>query len=334
MEFEYVITRLRALRSRFLPDSDMESIASAREIPSVVLLLEDSVFGEEMQKLKLDGQGDMSRAALARAVEEGRQRITGKAAALVRGWIPQYFDLLFSRRELEQLKEAMRCIRSKEPPSEKGLRFLELSEAGGWTKIWHECRSVGEFKKALVRMRHPMAEGIDETLEGVEAEVALERYYFGEYLQKRERLLADAQDYFSDLNDITNLHSSSLLRGGRHGLAAKKYFAQGPGRLSEKAFLMLTVVSEIELLGHAGKMLGRQLRYIPGQTGFAQSIRQAYLRRWRIGAILEPVGPLGILVFLEELDAMSVNLKLALHLGQAPRLEPEMAGYFLQRRVA
>jgi len=334
MGFEYVSVRLKALRSRFVPDAEMESFAAGREATSIILGLEDSVFSGQMQRLKEKGEKAISHASLVRAVEEGRMDVIKKTAELVRRWIPECFDLLFSRRELEQLKEAMRCIRLKEPPYERRLRFLELSETGGWADSWPGYRSAAGFKNALEKLGHPMAEGIDETREGAEAEISLERFYFGKYLEKRTPLAGDAGNYFSDLNDMANLNSAALLRGQPSGKNAEKYYIGGTGRLLKKEFLMLTTMSDTELSGYAGKILGRELKCKPGLTGFAQALRQAYLRRWRINAILHPLGPLEILTFMEELDAMAMNLKLALSLSQAPAPEPEMAGYFLKRGIA
>ena len=163
MGFEYTVTRLRGLHSRFVPDAEIESVAAGRDISSIMLLLGESVFADEVERLKSRGRAITHRAAV-RAVEEGRLAVIEKAAALLRQWNPKACNPVFARMEMEQVKEAIRCIRTGEPVYDKRIRFLPLMDGAQWLPRSEGIRTVAQFKEELVRAKHPFAEAIDDTL--------------------------------------------------------------------------------------------------------------------------------------------------------------------------
>lgn len=334
MGFEYVVTRLRGLHSRFIPDAEIESAAAGRDISSIMLLLEDSVFADDVSHLKSRGR-DATVAAVLRAVEEGRLSIIEKAAALVRTWNPEAGNLIFGRMEMEQIKDALRCIRTGEAVYDKRIRFLPLMDGAQWITRFGELHTVAKFKETLVRGKHPFAAAIDDTLSAVAAETRLERFFFNAWLTQNHSLAARSDTYFADWNDIVNLHTGALIRGRvPAGGDPGNYFVRGPGRLRLSEFVRLTSMNASEYRGHAARILGLPLRHREGLAEFSQELRRAYLRKWKLGAITRPTGLYEILVFFEELNVMTMNLKLAIGLSAMARTQAaDTAGYLVRRQL-
>lgn len=334
MGFEYVVTRLRGLHSRFISDAEIESVAAGRDVSSIMLLLEESVFADEVSHLKSRGR-DATVAAVLRAVEEGRLTIIEKAAALLRAWNPEAGNLVFGRMEMEQIKDALRCIRTGEAVYDKRIRFLPLMDGPPWITRFVEFHSVAKFKETLVRAKHPFADAINDQLSAAAAETNLERFFFNAWLTQNSALAAQSETYFADWNDIVNLHTGALIRGRvPAGGDPRHYFVRGPGRLRLAEFVRLTAMSDAEYRGGAARIVGLTLRHHDGLVGFAQELRRAYLRKWKLGAITRPTGLYEILVFFEELDVMTMNLKLAIGLSEMARAEvAETAGYLVRRQL-
>lgn len=334
MGFEYAVTRLRGLHSRFIPDAEIESVAAGRDVSSIMLLLEDSVFADEVSHLKSRGR-DATVAAVLRAVEDGRLSIIQKAASLLHQWIPGAVNLIFGRMELEQIKDALRCIRTGEAVYDKRIRFLPLMDGTQWIARFGEFHTVAKFRQSLVRDAHPFAAAIEETLSASAAETNLERFFFNAWLAQNHRLAAQCDTYFADWNDIVNLHTGALIRGRMPaGGDPRHYFVRGPGRLRVAEFARLAVMGDAEYRVNAARILGLPLRHHEGLAGFAQELRRAYLRKWKLAAITRPTGLYEILVFFEELDVMTMNLKLAIGLSEmAGPHAAETAGYLVRRRL-
>lgn len=334
MGFEYVIARLRGLHSRFISDADIESIAAGRDISSIMLLLEESVFADETSRLKGHSRGATPDAVL-RAVEDGRLAIIQKAAAMLCQWDPKACNFIFGRLELEQIKDALRCIRTGEPVYDKRMRFLPLFDGARWTGRVGEFNTIAKFKEALAAEAHPFAAAIDVSLSPPEQEADLERFYFTKWLSHNRALAAQCDTYFADWNDIVNLHIGALIRDRTvAGGDPRLYFVRGPGRLRMAEFARLTAMGEAEFRSNAARVLRLPLRHRNGLAGFSQGLRWAYLRKWKLGAITRPSGPYEILVFFEELDVMTMNLKLAIGLSGMPRARAaEAAGYLVRRQL-
>jgi len=322
MGFDYVSARLKAWRSAFVPDSALEQMGDVR---SAILRLEDSMFQPEMAKLRTGERGAVSPTSIARCVEEGRLRLLGRTAALAQQWIPGIVPLVFSRYELEQVKEALRHIRT--PARERRIRFLLLTPHSAWTARWRTFGSLAQFRAALVQEGHPLAAAVRPDAPPAEVEELLEKHYFSDVLPRYEAVAGETWEYFMDQHDIVNLHVCRLSAGHE----VEGHFIPGPGRLAKKEIAAMSIMSETEMVRTAGARLRLSLKYRPGIAGSAQALRQAYLRKWRLRAILEPVGPWDLLVFLEELEAMAANLKLAVLAGDQ---QADAAPYFLERKVA
>ncbi len=335
MGYEYVVTRLRGLHSRFIPDAEIESVAAGRDISSIMLLLEESVFAGAVSHLKSRGRG-ATVAAVLRAVEEGRLAVIENAAALLREWTPNACGLVFGRMELEQVKDALRCIRTGEAVYDKRVRFIHLIDGSGWIARLGEFRTGAQFKEALAAANHPFAEAIDGKLSPAAAETELERFYFTTWLEHHRALAAQCGTYFADWNDIVNLHTGALIRERtQSGGDLRQHFVRGPGRLRYAEFARMTAMGDAEYRDSAARLLRLPLRHREGLAGFSQGLRRAYLRTWKLGAITRPTGPYETLVFFEELDVMTMNLKLAIGLSEAARTpSAEAAGYLVRRRLA
>lgn len=334
MGYEYAVTRLRGLHSRFVPDADIESVAAGRDIPSIMLLLEESVFAGEVNRLKGRGRA-ITFAAAARAVEEGRLAVIEKAAALLRQRNPDACAPVFARMEMEQIKDALRCIRSGEPVYDKRIRFLALMDGAQWIARLEGIRTVAQFKEELVRAKHPFAAAVDDALSPEMAEMKLERFYFNVWLKRNRAYAARCGTYYADWNDIVNLHIGALIRGRAQNGDSRQYFVEGPGRIRYAEFARMVQMGDAEFRDRAARLLGLPLDRREGVAGFAQSLRRAFLRKWKLGAITRPTGLYEILVFFEELDVMTMNLKLAIGLSETGRAyAAEAAGYLVQRRLA
>lgn len=335
MGYEYATTRLRGMRARFVPETELESISAGRDLPSVVLLLGDSLFADEIDRLKAGGR-ETTLPPLMRAIEDGRQAAIRAAARIVNERNPGAFAFVFARMEIEQIKDAMRCIRLGEPVYEKRFGFLALSASPQWTGVWSSFRSLAQFRQFLVKTAHPFARAVDdEAASQPMAELKLERHFFGHWLKSNARFNAECGNYFADLNDMVNLHTCALLRGHVPSSGDPRlYFVKGPGRLRQADFEQMTVLPDMEFRDFAARRTGLTLKFREGVAGFSQTLRQAFLRRWRLAAISRPTGLLEILVFLEELNAMTMNVKLAVAAGAGKkRRSAAMTDYFVLRRL-
>lgn len=328
MGFDYVCARLRGMRAAFVEDAELASISSGIDAKSATMLLEKSLFGAHV-----GNGGYVSATNLVGVVENGRLEALKKTSDLVRASLPEYFALAFSRLELEQLKIAIRHISLPTPVFEHRPALLSLSDAPEWARDWTKYRGISGLKSALTKMRHPFANGVESGLSGAALELALERFYFGAYLPERMKSAEDARGYFEDINDIVNLHAARVMDG--HGTGtAEKYFVTGGGRIKQKGFSTLCSTSGPEFNSLAGKLTRLKIKYRPGAAGFARAIMREYLVKWRVNTIVNPLGIMDILVFIEELNAQASNLKLAIYAGTERKLELEPQNYFVPRRVA
>jgi hypothetical protein len=316
------------MRGVFVPDEEMESIANGRDARSLAILLEKSVFGKS-----LENWGEATIGNILASVEKGNRDVLRKTADLVARNVPEHFDLIFSRMELEQIKEAGRWTEAKNRNSQPPPAFFKFSSSSGWTKSWTLCKGIGDFKTLLKSVRHPFAEGINPGFAGSERELELEKYYFGAYLKGKQNLAGPAWGYFADQNDLVNLHTACVA-GGRSDSNMEARFVRGSGRIGVDNFSKLCATSGAEFQNAAGKITRLNLRYRPGNAGFAQSIRRGFLTRWRVAAISNPATPLAPLVFLEELSSMTANLKLALNAGANRGADLGHNDYLVDRKIA
>lgn len=327
MGFESVNARLSAMRGNFVPEEELESISAGRDARSIAMLLERSVFGPGM-----DNRAEVTAEKLLDAVDAGVAYVRRKTAEIVRRDIPSHFDLIFSRLEMEQIKEAVRRIILRKSGHEAGPSFCHFSISPGWIEERESCGGMDDFKKLLKRVRHPFAEGLNPGIGGSAWETELERYYFGKYLNEKKHLAGAAWEYFADIHDMVNLHTVCATEGGDSGFVEERY-VPGPGRINKAKFSKLCSVSGAEFQSTAAKMTRLNIKHRRGNAGFAQSLRRELSVKWRVMAISNPGEVLAPLLFLEELSDMSANLKLAVNLGVIGATDPDYSNYFVYRRM-
>jgi hypothetical protein len=316
------------MRADFVGDSELASISAGIDAKSATMLLEKSLFGSH-----IGNAGNVSSDNLVAVVENGRLDALKKTADLVRASLSECFGLVFSRLELEQLKSVVRHISLPTPVFEHRPALLRLSEAPEWTQDWTKYRGISDLKSALTKLRHPFANGVEPGLKGAALEFALERFYFGAYLPEKIKSAPDARCYFEDMNDVVNLHAARVMDG--HGTGtAEKYFVAGWGRIKQKGFSTLCSTSGPEFNSLAGSLTSLKIKYRHGAAGFARALLREYMVKWRVTAIVNPLGIMDILVFIEELNTQASNLKLAIYAGAKRGLELEPQNYFVPRRVA
>lgn len=335
MGYEYATARLHGLRAGFVPEAELDSIAAGRDLASVILLLGDSVFAEEADRLKTRGR-EITPQSVIRAIEDGRLSTIRRAGDVIKKHNADSFAFIFSRGELEQIKDAMRCVRLGEPVHEKRFRFLPLSDAPQWTDVWFTFRTLPLFRQFLTKSGHPFAGIIDdEAVSQQMAELKLERHFFGAWLERNKTLAHESYGYFADLNDMVNLRTCALMLGHFPSSGDPQvYYVKGPANLRLSEFEQMTFMQDTEFRNYVSRRTGMPIKPLEGAAGFSLALHQAFLRKWRLAAIRQPTGILEILVFLEELNAMAMNLKLAVAAGAGKKRRPaETAAWFVLRKL-
>jgi hypothetical protein len=133
---------------------------------------------------------------------------------------------------------------------------------------------------------------------------------------------------------MVNLHTACVLSAYR-GHFTDDNFILAIGSIRKKDLSNLCAIQYGEEFAFsAAKLIKSRIIYKPGLAGFAQSLRQAFLRRLRINSIVAPYGMFGIFVFLEELNTDASNIKLAITNNTIPQLEQVASDYFIRRKIA
>lgn len=339
MSIEYVTTRLKAIRCRFPPEEALESIITADDYSTVSALLRDSVFGKSIRRQK-NRSNIGGRHALLRSVDETRLNILYKAAEIVRGSMPEVLEPLFSRVELEQVKDALRFLHYGEPVYERRFRLLPILRKDDWSLHWRSFGTLREYIAALEKYDNPFAEAIkpqEGKIKWEEMETLLEIYYFGKYLPSKRSMLGSAYDYFESQCDQVNVNRAFLLRVKHESdEPLEKYYIPGPGTIKFSNFAAMIASPADDFRGHVEKVFNTELDADVTRDSaiFSQSLNRSLLYRHRVKAIVNPHTYLDILVFLDELEVMISNIKLAINFKGAGMPYMKAADYFISRKVA
>ena len=340
MSIEYVTTRLRAMRCRFPSEETVESIITTGGYSAVNGLLRDSVFGKSIERQKSRSGRIGGRLALVRSVDETRLNILYKAAEIIRRSMPEILEPLFSRIELEQVKNALRFLHYGEPVYERRFRLLPILRKDDWSLHWRSFSSLTELKAALEKYDNPFAEAIKpekEKIKWEEMETLLDIYYFGTYLPSKKGLLGAAWEYFESQCDLVNVNRVFLLRKkSEPGEPLEKYYIPGPGKIKASDFPAMVISPIDDFRRQVETLFNIELDagITKDAAKFSQTLHRALFRRYRMKTILYPNTLLDVLVFLDELEVVVSNIKLAINLGGAGIPYIKAVDYFISRKVA
>ncbi len=340
MGIEYLVTRLKAMRSEFIAQSDIESFVSGKELNSLVPLLNKSIFRKEIEKLNSREKQNISVSALERCISEGLLDIAHKVYDMIRRIDMKLAEVVFSRWELEQIKYAVRYFSCGETIYEKRFRLLPLFPTSHWVENWRSYHSSSEFLQALKKLKHPFVGGIkssESKSDAVTIETSLEQYYFQNYLPENKRHIGDAWEYFVDQCDTLNIHQTYLLRGKPEQFKSlEKHFIDGPGRLNLNQCLALLRCSPADFRRNVEKKLHCKLNPESEDSAafFSLALRQSFLIKYFHKSLETPTTLWDIFLFWKELIALVSNMKLALRFNRAHTPLQEVADYFVYRKIA
>lgn len=340
MSIEYVTTRLRAMRCRFPPEEVLESIIAVESYSAISGLLRDSVFGKSIERQKSRTGRIGGRQAVIRSVDETRLNILYKAAEIIRRSMPEILEPVFSRLELEQIKNVLRYIPFGKSVYERRFRLLPILRKDDWSLHWRSFSSLTEFKTALEKCKNPFAEAIKpdkEEIKWEEIETLLDIYYFGTYLPSKKGLLGATWEYFESQCDLVNVNRAFLLRQkSEPGEPLEKYYIPGPGKIKASDFAVMVTSSADSFRRQIQTIFNIELDagITEDAAKLSQTLRRSLLRQYRKKTILDPNTLLDILVFLDELEIMVSNIKLAINLGGAGIPYIKAIDYFISRKVA
>lgn len=340
MSFEYLSTRLKAIRSGFINNSDIDSLLSGRDLNAIVLLLNGSIFREEVEKITAKTRRSISSAAIERCISEGFLKIVQKVYNIIRGIDPKTADVVFSRWELEQIKYAIRYFSYSEPVYERRFRFLPLFSKSGWVANWRSYHSLSQFKQVLEKINHPFVKAIEVSEPApdlVQVEINLERYYFQHYLPRNKNFIKKTWEYFVDQCDMVNVQQCYLLRGNpEYYDRMEKYFINGPGRFKLEDCRQLIRSNPAEFLQRVEDNFNCSLKTECESSSalFSLALRQYFLRRYLRKSIESPDSLWVFFHFMEELKAMTSNLRLAIQFNQSDVSLQEVTDYFVSRKIA
>lgn len=339
MGLEYIVTRLKAMRSKFIADNDVESIVSGKELKSIVLLLNDSIFRDEVEKLTSEKKQKITINAIGGCIDYAFLNICQKVYNIVLNIYPEIAEVVFSRWELEQIKYAVRYLSSKETVYAERFKFLSLLSNSRWIDNWRSYQSISQFQQVLKTSHHPFALAIESSKSGfdpVKAEINLERYYFQKYLPEKKEYIGDVWEYYIDQCDLVNIHQSYLLHAKpEYYDQVEKYFIDGPGRIKLNDCLALLRSAPEGFRRVVENKLHCTLKPESERSAvsFSLSIRQSFLKKYLRKTIEDPNALWYIFLFLEELGVMVSNLKLAIRFSRTSAPFHQVTDYFVRRKI-
>jgi vacuolar-type H+-ATPase subunit C/Vma6 len=313
---EYVVIRLRAIRSGYIHEDRLEGVVDGKDSAAILSLLADSNFNVGVERFKQHQSVKPRTSSLIRIIDESRNVIIEKIAAIVAFSLPEEMELVFSRFELEQLKDVMRCIRGGETFIDKRLVFQNLHMPHkGWTSAWRSFQNIDELMDALKNQHHHFYPALAKRGgDQFGSELELEKFYFNIYLPSRIKGSIDYAEYFSWKHSMLNIHTAYLLNQKRKnypGLA--EFYIDGPGKVTRAGFERLVDVQANDFPAEVSRILGIRLMEEAIPDTLPNIINAAFLRWMKSKVFHEPFSIFEILFHLEQLSALVSNLKLAVY---------------------
>lgn len=318
METEYAVTRLAALKSRLPSAPELIRMLETAEMAQVAEVLRWSAYGGEMGRLAARGETKADPPKMIRVINEGSVRLRSNFAALARTIDETLAEALLMRWEVEEVKSAMRYLSFDGFALDRRFSFTSLILNPAVMPAWGAYRSAMEFVSLLRKAGHPLAPALDARAfanDPVEAELAISRYFYFEYLPVKGAKFPEAMEYHRDRLDMANMCAALLLREapGDRGQSVSR-FITGPGAVTQNDITAIVEGSPDVALSVAKKRMGVTLKRgaETSATILAMALRRAFFRRYWMKSLLEPTGLWSLVFFMEYLDANSANLKLAI----------------------
>ena len=333
---EYVVTRLRAIRTGYIHEDRLKGIVDGQDNGSTLSLLADSNFNIGVERFKQHHSEKPKTSSLIRVIDESRNLIIEKLAAIIAFSLPEEVELIFSRLELEQLKNVMRCIRGGETFIDKRLVFLNFRlPRKGWTSGWRTFLNIDELKETLKNQHHYFYPALaNRNTDQQSSEIDIERFYFNKYLPEKINGSADYAEYFSWKHSMVNIHTAYLLNGKRTNYPdLSEFYIKGPGKVTRADFERLIDIQTNAFMPEVSRILGVKLHEGTLTDTFPNIINSAFLHCMKFKVYRDPFSILEILLHLEELSTLVSNLKLAIYLSDIGAPFKEVKDNFILAEV-
>lgn len=336
METEYAITRLAAIRSRLPSAPDLIRMLETAETSQVAEALRFSPYGGEMDRLSPRGEGKPDPAKLVRIINEGSARLRSSFGELARTADETLAEVLLMRWEVEEVKSALRYLSSDGFALDRRFSFTSLVVSPNAMPAWGSYRSAPEFVSVLRKAGHPLSMALDARAfarDPVEAELAVSRHFYFEYLPVKASKFPEAIEYHRDRLDIANVCAALLLRdvpANREESVAR--LITGPGAITTDDIGAIAGGSPDVALLVVKQKMGVVLKRgaETSATILSMGLRRAFFRRYWMKSLLEPTGLWSLIFFMENLDANSANLKLAINFATSHTPIGEAAESFIR----
>jgi hypothetical protein len=304
------------------------------ETAQVAEALRFSPYGGEMDRLS--PRGEANPAKLVRVINEGSVRLRLSFGDLARTVDATLAEALLMRWEMEDVKSALRYLTFDGFAVDRRFSFTSLVINQEAMPAWGSYRSAGEFVSVLRKAGHPLTTALDARAfanDPVGAELAISRHFYFEYLPVKASKFPEAVEYYHDRLDIANVLAADLLR--EYPVNREESLARlitGPGAVTAQDITAIAEGSQDVALSVVARRMGVTLKRgaQTSATILAMGLRRAFLRRYWMKSLMEPMGLWSLIFFMENLDANAANLKLAISFSASHTPIGEAAESFIR----
>jgi vacuolar-type H+-ATPase subunit C/Vma6 len=336
VETEYAVTRLSAIKGRLPSAPELIRMLETAETAQVAEALCFSPYGLEMDRLSPRGEAKPDPAKLVRVINEGSVRLRSSFGDLARTVDATLAEVLLMRWEVEEVKSTLRYLTFDGFALDRRFSFTSLVLNPATMPAWGSYRSALEFVLVLRKAGHPLTPALDArafALDPVEAEFAISRHFYFEYLPVKASKFPEAIEYYRDRLDIVNVCAAVLLRDApANRRESMTRLITGPGAITSDDIALIAEGSQDAALSVVKKRLGVTLKRgaETSATILSMGLRRAFFRRYWMKSLLEPMGLWSFIFFMENLDANSANLKLAISFAASHTPIGEAAESFIR----
>lgn len=336
METEYAVTRLSAIKGRLPSAPALIGMLETGETAQIAEALRFPPYGGAMDRLSPRGEAKPGPAKLVRIINEGSVRLRANFGDLARTIDGTLAEVLLMRWEVEDVKSALRYLSFDGFAVDRRFSFTSLVVKPSAMPVWGSYRSAGEFVSVLRKAGHPLTPALDARAfakDSVEAELAISRYFYLEYLPVKASKFPEAVEYHRDRLDIANVLAAVLLRdapANREESIAR--LVTGPGAVTAQDITAIAEGSQDVAISVVARRMGVTLKRGAETSATILSIglRRAFFRRYWMKSLLAPMGLWSLIFFMENLDANAANLKLAISFSASHTPIGEAAESFIR----
>ncbi|MBI4666309.1 MAG: V-type ATPase subunit [Nitrospinae bacterium] len=336
MEAEYVTARLAAIKSRLVSPQELMKVLEVGDLKPALELIESSVYAREMEEIIRRGGLRPTPALMERVINEGLARLKRRFAELVIDMDSTVGRALVMRWELEELKSAIRYLMRDGFSQDRRFSFTPMVVEPKNIPAWGGYKTATELITLMKKAGHPLAPGLDAALfakNPLDAELGLERYFFTKYLRSLSYLPWQIGEYYRDQLDMANVNNAMLARVASVGpMELREFYIDGGGLIRREDFETLAFGQGDTPHKVIKERLGAKPRRGSenSATLFYMELRRAFYVKYRRHSLKEPVGPWGLIFFMEELSANASNLHLALSFGLSHTPMGDAAEHFIR----